>query len=292
MGRSAARSRSTCVSSRPPPPALRCSPASARAGGTVPEWPDPRAVSFGIAFGSNEYDDPTGLSFTQVAPNPVDDDDPGDVLQAARISRGRIGDAAQTDRTLIEFGLRDEGGKYSPRNATGEHYGELRRGTWVQVGLDGGFGSQPLATAAVPSWSPTRVGPGIDERMPIRALGILNRISRDTIALPPIRRAVEASTPIAYWPLEDGVDATSAGSATSGVSPMSVGGVVDFGADDTLPGSLGAPDLTAGTLFGTVPPVGSATSWYVEFWVLASYSAGTRMGFITTAGSGFARLDV
>ena len=254
----------------------------------MPEWPDPRAVSFGIAFGSNEYDDPTGLSFTQVAPDPDDADDPGHVLQAARIARGRIGDAAQTDRTLIEFGLRDEGGKFSPRNATGEHYGQLRRGTWVQVALDGGFGPQPLATAAVPSWSPTRDGPGIDERMPIRALGILNRISRDTTTLPPVRRAVEASAPIAYWPLEDGVDATSAGAATSGVSPMVTGGVVEFGSDDTLPGSLGTPDLTAGALFGTAPLGGSATAWHVEFWFLADFNAGATAAYIPVDSSGIA----
>lgn len=245
------------------------------------EWPDPRSVSVGFAFGHTAYEDPTGLTYEQVAPG-ADEGDPGDVLGVVRIKRGRIGDAPETGATRIEFALRDTDGKYSPQNVDGDHYGELRRGTPAEVMIDIGAGPVPLARAAVPSWSPDRAGPDIDEQVPIQALGILARIARDNEALSPIRRAVLASNPVAYWPLEDGLDSDQPGAATTDTAPMVIAQTVTFAQDETLQGSAAVADLTAGGLVGTVQGC-SSDSWHVEFWFDAIYNTGSRAAYFTTS---------
>lgn len=257
------------------------------------EWPAPRSVSLGAAFGSNAYDDPTGLTYDQISPG-ADEGDPGDLLAGVRVTRGRIDDQSETQPTRIKFGLRDEGGKYSPRNVSGEHYGELRRGTWVQFALDGGFGAQPLATAAVPSWSPRRRGPGIDEQMPIQALGFLDVLSRDTQLASPMRRAIlglsdPTQLAVDYWPMEDGSQASQFASAVSGGLPMTVTDA-DVASVDDLPGSAALVAFTAttalsATVTGTFPLPGDAWSvaWMAKFASLPG-SATTLMDVHTTGG--------
>jgi len=214
------------------------------------EWPDPRSISVGFAFGSTAYEDPTGLTYEQVAPG-ADEGDPGDVLGDIRILRGRLGDAPETGTTRINFALRDTDGKYSPQNVDGEHYGELRRGTPAEAMIDIGAGPVPLARASVPSWSSDRAGPDIDEQVPIQAIGVLARVARDNEALSPLRRSILAAGPYALWPMEDGLDSDQAGAATSDTAPMvfaSQAVALTFTEPPAdIPGTTGMLDLVGAT---------------------------------------------
>lgn len=169
-------------------------------------FPDePRDLKVGFAFGHSVAEDPTGLSFEQIAPGAGDD--PGPVLGSVTITRGRVGDASTTDPTTIETSLRDTDGDFSPRNVEGEHYGELLMDTPVQVAVDIGAGDVVLGTAFVPDWNPTWDGPDVNDRVAINAEGILGHLNRNLVEGSALRRAhtkgALADGLIAYYPLDN-----------------------------------------------------------------------------------------
>ncbi|MET7867988.1 hypothetical protein [Micromonospora taraxaci] len=82
-------------------------------------------------------------------------------------------------------------------------------------------------------WEPTYIPTGVVGEMAsavrITASGILRRVQQGAqAALSPLRRTIAASNPVAYWPGEDGVLASQAGSATSGAAALAVTGTVEF----------------------------------------------------------------
>lgn len=80
-----------------------------------------------------------------------------------------------------------------------------------------------------PRWNPA----GTDSWVPIQASGILRRLSQGRQpVLSPMRRTIAATGPVAYYPAEDGVLASAAGSAVSGQAPLVVTGSVEF-SDET-----------------------------------------------------------
>lgn len=108
---------------------------------------------------------------------------------------------------------------------------------------------------------------GKDVRVPVEAAGILRRLGQGQQALQStLRRRIPSGTPLAYWPLEDGREATQFYSPTPRVSPLRTQGF-DLAADDSLAGSNALPVVQEGaTISGTVPPPsGSPTTWHTEF---------------------------
>jgi len=94
--------------------------------------------------------------------------------------------------------------------------------------------------------------------------GLLRRLNQGTKELQStLRRRVPSYTPVAYWPMEEGTDATSVYSPVPGVKPFTPKNL-DFAADDTLPGSAPLPVVQVGASFvAQVPPVPAGT-WQVE----------------------------
>lgn len=91
----------------------------------------------------------------------------------------------------------------------------------------------------------------------------------------PMRRSIQLSSvpPIAYWPLEDAKDSTSAASAFPGVDPMAVNGPAVFDFDTGTPddlylqryGSTALCSIAAGAkLTGVVPQSATASEWTVS----------------------------
>ncbi|GAA3301281.1 hypothetical protein GCM10020295_44180 [Streptomyces cinereospinus] len=101
----------------------------------------------------------------------------------------------------------------------------------------------------VAAWEPHRDRSGADQRTVIEPAGLLRRLSTGQPVLKSLlRRRIPTLYPLAYWPMEEGVqgntqvaDATLTGRA--GV--LRVSGL-DFGQDDTLLGSAPLPQLRAG----------------------------------------------
>lgn len=143
----------------------------------------------------------------------------------------------------------------------------------------------------VSSW-PTRWDvSGKDVWVPVEAAGILRRLGQGTKPLDStLRRRIPFHTPLAYWPLEEGVEATHAYSPIPGVAPLVASGFT-WANNDTLPSSAPLPVLksSGGTLpahSGRVPaPSGAITGWQVR-WLYrldtAPATLRTHMRFLTT----------
>jgi hypothetical protein len=122
-------------------------------------------------------------------------------------------------------------------------------------------------TGEVPSW-PARWGrSGKLVTVDVAAAGILRRLRQGTTPLDSaLRRSIVASSPMAYWPLEDGSASTQAASAVLGGTPMRPAPTApSFSAVQGPAGSLAVPDFTGGgSLSVASMPAGSTASWTIE----------------------------
>ncbi|MFC9247744.1 hypothetical protein ACFT7S_28160 [Streptomyces sp. NPDC057136] len=117
----------------------------------------------------------------------------------------------------------------------------------------------------VSSWPPRWDVSGKDVYTPLEAAGVTRRLGQGRKALDSTLRRRIPSDPnlIAYWPMEDGAEATAAYSPLPGVTPLNVTGF-DFAADDSLGGSSALPRLgSPSSMRGTVPQ-STASGWQVE----------------------------
>ncbi|MEU6756979.1 hypothetical protein [Streptomyces sp. NPDC046685] len=120
------------------------------------------------------------------------------------------------------------------------------------------------------SWAPRWGASGHDVTAPITAAGILRRLGQGAKPLAStLRRRLPAMGAVAYWPFEDGTEATRAYSPIAGCAPLSVKDF-SFAADDSCPGSDALPSIgTAATMQGPVPAYTSATNGYLVAMIYA-----------------------
>ncbi|MDQ0943265.1 hypothetical protein [Streptomyces sp. V1I1] len=119
----------------------------------------------------------------------------------------------------------------------------------------------------IPVWKPRWHVSGNKVTARIESSGIMRRLGQGRKALAStLRRRIPSFSPLAYWPMEDQNGATRAASALTGGSPLYTLGL-DFGSDDSLPGSKALPVVsTGGRLNGRVPaPAAGVTEWQTEF---------------------------
>ncbi|MEU0671368.1 hypothetical protein ABZ330_00450 [Streptomyces sp. NPDC006172] len=118
--------------------------------------------------------------------------------------------------------------------------------------------------AAYPTeWRPSGAHAWVDAQ----TAGILRRLRRGNHALAStLRRRIPSGNPLAYWPMEEGANATQFYSPTTGVRPLQTSGF-DLAADDSLAGSSALPAVKGGAnLSGVVPaPKTATTEWHTEF---------------------------
>lgn len=125
----------------------------------------------------------------------------------------------------------------------------------------------PRFSLEVPEWPPEWTTSEADAWTSIEAAGILRRLSQGQKPLDStLRRRIPTGAPLAYWPMEDGQNASQFYSPIAGVRPMTMTGL-NLAADDSLAGSSALPTIVGGaTLSGTVPGVaGTPTAWHTEF---------------------------
>lgn len=124
----------------------------------------------------------------------------------------------------------------------------------------------------VSSWPLQWDTSGRDIYVTIEAAGIMRRLTQGATALDStLRRSIPgAPNLVAYWPMEEGSDATRAYSPIPGVPPLAMSHVTWAGAD-TLPSSGPLPVLASDNgdlprMSGPVPaPVGMPTGWLVQW---------------------------
>lgn len=127
------------------------------------------------------------------------------------ISRGRRGEASQTEPSRCQLTLSNTDGTYSLRNPSSAYYGVLGRNTPIRVSVTHGGETYRRFVGEVIEWPPRWTTGGLDVWVPIEAAGLLRRLGANS---PPVRdalrRHVETNSPLAYWPMTEGADARQA----------------------------------------------------------------------------------
>ncbi|MDT0377223.1 hypothetical protein RM572_00335 [Streptomyces sp. DSM 42041] len=137
---------------------------------------------------------------------------------------------------------------------------------------------------------PTRwVTGGFDVWTELEAAGVLRRLSQGAAPLKStLRRRIPSASPapLAYWPMEEGEEATRAFSPIDGVLPMETRDLT-FGADSTMPASAPLPTLGDNARIRGYVPGATAGGWHVEMvYKLDALPASTSTVLqVTVAGS-------
>lgn len=226
---------------------------------------------------------------------------------AVTITRGRADETSQVQPQTAKLTLDNRDGRFSARNPAGPYYGQLTRNTPLRVSrLNNGIRRYRFY-GEVPAWPTTSDISGEDVTVGITASGMLRRLRQGN---QPLRSAMtriftinwttaeyvtgSVLTPAAYWPCEDGANATQIASGFVSGTPMVVSGAPKFSTDSTFPGSAALPQLNGSIWNGYVPAVPGATANVL--WMLLSVPAtgdnnGSVIARMTTTGT-IAQLDL
>lgn len=222
-----------------------------------------------IAWGANLLFDASNWTWTDIT---------ADVRQADgnRIRINPIGRGDETSLTQpagCTFQLDNTSGAYS-KGPQSSNYPNVRRSTPVRVSVtlnNGGtwftrfFG---YANGFKPSWD-TSCNLAV---VTVSASGLLRRLQQGKTPLrSPLFRAYSNSSvqPLAYYPLEDGANATQVASGLAGGSPaLFIMGGFEFAQVSTCPGSAPLPQMAESPAFGQANgPIaaGPDTFWSIDF---------------------------
>ncbi|MFJ6566216.1 hypothetical protein ACIQNU_02260 [Streptomyces sp. NPDC091292] len=113
-------------------------------------------------------------------------------------------------------------------------------------------------------WPPRWSGGGKLITVEGEGAGILRRLNQGKKLLSStLRRRIPAYNPVAYWPMEEGSEATQAYSPIPGVKVLAASNFA-WAADDTLPGSSPLPVVQVGASFVAPVPPTPPGPWQVE----------------------------
>ncbi|OXS35376.1 hypothetical protein [Streptomyces sp. XY006] len=170
-------------------------------------------------------------------------DDSGQI----RITYGIQGsEGSQTERATATLQLKNQDGRFSPRNPSGPYYGSIGRNTPLRISVpDGNGGKAYRLWGEVTEWAPNWDPSGSDVWVDVTVAGILQRLAQGPAPeRSVVYRAITeplASSVVAYWPCEDADGSTQIASAVTSGSPMTF--------------STGTPDLAASTRFAASDPL-------------------------------------
>lgn len=192
-----------------------------------------------------------------------------------RIRRDRKSGAALPDPGTATVVVDDSAGDWSPRNPRGQYFGLIGRNTPVRISADGGTSWRLVGEAA--AWSPSWSTSAGDRVVTVEVAGVLRRLlASNAPSWSPLRRAIGAAGPVAYWPMEDGTASTQVASALPGHPAATVTGTPTFAAvADYSWGTLDFQTLRFGT--GSVLDLKAGQS--ITAAVPADVTAATAAGF-------------
>lgn len=176
-----------------------------------------------------------------------------DVRQSdgVQISRGRPDEASSADPSTCTLTLNNRLGKYSPRNPTGPYYGKIGRNTPIRVLANGIV----RFTGEVSSWPQRWDKTGRDVYVPVQAYGVMRRLGQGVAPLRSVmyRGVTALDTVVAYWPCEDGEDATEFASALPDHPAMTPRAAVEMASFDGFKCSEPLPKASGTRWIGSVP---------------------------------------
>lgn len=138
--------------------------------------------------------------------------------------------------------------------------------TWSMSGAAAISDRKTRFSGEIPDWPLDWDTTGRDIWCDIEAAGILRRLGTGVDPLKStLARRIPTYGPVAYWPLEDGENATQAYSPIKDVRPLRTSDF-DYASDDSLPGAASVPTLgPAAFMAGNVPVHASTGQWLVAY---------------------------
>lgn len=138
-----------------------------------------------------------------------------------------------------------------PDDASFDHHGRV-------LVLSNVVFHSPRFTGEVSAWPPRWDPSGTDVRTPIEASGLLRRLGnlRSPLRSPLLRESLRAheGTPVAYWPMEDGSNASTLAAVQDNVRPMRIiRGDPDLSSYDGFAASEPLPQMRNATMHANVP---------------------------------------
>jgi len=225
-------------------------------------WPDdPLAIRIEIALdGPDRTTDPDTWTWEDIS-------EYGREAPQIVIGQGDADEWGETPPATCRLTLDNGDGRFSRRNASGPYYGRFGRSTPIRISVDpDGNGWAVRFFGEVQAWPKRWDRSALDATVAIECAGVSRRLGQNEQPAPSALTGYLASTgPVAWWPLEDGVDSTQAASGLPDGTPMTVRrGAMDF-VDDAPAGASGSahPDPSAvNQLVGTVSGA-SSSAWQV-----------------------------
>lgn len=142
--------------------------------------------------------------------------------------------------------------------------------TWTAVDGAHVLSDGARAHGEVASWPVRWDYAEADVRVPLEASGIMRRLSAGAKELlSPLRRFMDRQAGVrAYFPMEDGTDATAPGQAAAG-GLSGTGAELQFGTDDDLPASAGVVTLSSAAATFSAPVVGHTATQFISLvWLM------------------------
>lgn len=192
------------------------------------------------------------------------DDRDGGIL----ISRGGSDEQGEPTATTITFDYLDNNATLDEDNYLSPYYGQIVVGTPLRVVLPD-FDNDVRAVVELASLTPNWVDGQNIVTVATRAASLLERLQDGQKPLrDPFTRAILASNPKAFWPLNEGSESTRFASALTGGSPLinsglSPGSVSGPNGDESFPDVASGGDPISAT--GPMVTGISASGWTVEF---------------------------
>lgn len=188
------------------------------------------------------------------------------------ISRGRGDEWTEVGPSRATLTLDNRDGRFTRVNVFGTWYGQLQRNTPLRIRVDmhTGAGPQTRFTGYVTKWPPRWDKSGNNQWTPITADGIFRRLGQGD----PLRSAMYRSisgviegdlVPIAYWPMEDGANATQFASGLADGPVMRFTGSVAPATASDLVGSDPLPNMAvSSSMLATIPSHTDTGFWAVQ----------------------------
>jgi hypothetical protein len=222
-------------------------------------------------------------TWVDITPYVMVRDDQGQIT----LTKGIRDEGNQTEQANATLPLKNQDGRFTPRNPMGVWYGQIGRNQPIRISVPDGMGGKSYRVwGEIPRWPASWDPTGSDVWVDVSVNGLLQRLAQGpaperSVIYNAVTNPLPSSV-VAYWPCEDPSDATTIASALISGSPMTISGTPNlasysgFGASDPL------PDLTASYLSGGVVAYDDPTATQVRF-LLSIPAAGLSDGKVICA---------
>lgn len=175
------------------------------------------------------------------------------VRDGINISRGLRDEASRADASKCSLSIKNNDGKYSPRNPRSPYFGLLTRNTPIRVSAEGSVRFIGEISAWPSRWDVS----GNDVWVPIDASGITRRLGQGAEALRSalyrgLTNSSISSSVVAYWPCEDANGSSRISSGIGGPA-MTFTGTPDLASYSAYDASEPIPLLNGSVWTGAVP---------------------------------------